>query len=78
MKNENLIKTGINEETMSMISELSNDISIIESMAKSVENAIDDEFNYTKADVENLVSSLRRLIESANDKLEMIDNALSL
>jgi len=78
MQNGNLIKTGINEETISMISELGNDISIIESMTKSIENAIDDEFNYTKADVENLLSSLRRLIESASDKFEIIDNALSL
>jgi len=78
MLNENVIETGINEETMGMISELGNDISIIESMVKNIENVIDDEFNYTKADVENLLSSLRRLIETANDKFEIIDNSLSL
>jgi len=68
----------ITEEVKDNLIEAACENKIAETLVKTVEIAIDDEMNFTKPDVGNLLSALKRIILSVNKKFEILDDTLKL
>ncbi len=60
------------------ISSLGNNLSEIESLAKCIDISLDDEFNYTRRDIENLINVLTKTIERTNQIYEKISELMEL
>jgi len=60
------------------IARIGDNLALMFTIAKSLEIVLDDDFNFDKADVENLLSALKEHILKAQDVYERIDRVLIL
>lgn len=73
MKNDFDVKE-VEEEILT----LGDNLSLIVSLAKYINLSFDDEINYEKRDIQNLIVVLSRIAEKANQNYTNIDKLLEL
>jgi len=74
---DNTFNTNI-EKIKNDIAEIGDNLSLMYTIAKSIEIALEDNFNFDKSDIENLLSALKKFIADAQENYNKIDEILIL
>ncbi len=66
------------EEVVNAVVAIGDNLSKIESIAKSIDFSLEDEINFKRKDIENLISVLIDLINSAKEDCEKAEELIGL
>ena len=71
-------KIKTDEELRNIVMSLGNEISSMKSMAKCIDIINDDEINFNKGDIDNLISILNVMLQSIEDKFNAVEEYLGI
>ena len=72
------MKQNDDKELKNLVKALGNEISSIKSMAKCIDIINEDEINFKKSDIDNLISILNVMLQSIEDKCNAVEEYLGI